>query len=200
MNSERAGKAPVEHQRRRALTAPGEDSSSASFAGIHESYVNITGIQEVIDHIKLVWASLWSDRALLYRRELNLDYAESSMAVLVQEMIAGESSGIAFGKSPTNPSHCVIEAVYGLNQGLVDGTIEPDRWILDRETGKVVSHTPAQRERALRPDISGVQDGEAHRGTTRSASPNIRKGLRDLRPLQCNWKASSWRRRIPNGR
>ncbi len=138
-------------------TAPGEDSSSASFAGIHESYVNITGIQEVIDHIKLVWASLWSDRALLYRRELNLDYAESSMAVLVQEMIAGESSGIAFGKSPTNSSHCVIEAVYGLNQGLVDGTIEPDRWILDRETGKVLSHNPAQRERALMPDISGVR-------------------------------------------
>ncbi|MFC1834609.1 PEP/pyruvate-binding domain-containing protein [Thermodesulfobacteriota bacterium] len=138
-------------------TAPGEDSSSASFAGIHESYVNITGIQEVIDHIKLVWASLWSDRALLYRRELNLDYAESSMAVLIQEMITGEKSGIAFGKSPTNPAHCVIEAVYGLNQGLVDGTIEPDRWILDRETGQVVSHTPAHRERALRPGISGVR-------------------------------------------
>jgi pyruvate,water dikinase len=138
-------------------TAPGEDSSSASFAGIHESYVNVTGTQEIIDHIKLVWASLWSDRALLYRRELNLDYAESEMAVLIQEMIAGESSGIAFGKSPTNPSHCVIEAVYGLNQGLVDGTIEPDRWILDRETGDVVSFTPAQRERALRPDISGIR-------------------------------------------
>jgi phosphoenolpyruvate synthase/pyruvate phosphate dikinase len=138
-------------------TAPGEDSSSASFAGIHESYVNITGTQEVIDHIKLVWASLWSDRALLYRRELNLNYAESAMAVLIQEMICGEASGIAFGKSPTNQSHCVIEAVYGLNQGLVDGTIEPDRWILDRKTGKVVSFTPAQREKALRPDVSGVR-------------------------------------------
>ena len=138
-------------------TAPGEDSSSASFAGIHESYVNITGTQEVIDNIKLVWASLWSDRALLYRRELNLDYAESAMAVLVQEMISGEASGIAFGKSPTNPSHCVIEAVYGLNQGLVDGTIEPDRWIMDRKTGNLVSFTPARREIALRPSISGVR-------------------------------------------
>ncbi len=138
-------------------TAPGEDSSSASFAGIHESYVNVTGTQEVIDHVKLVWASLWSDRALLYRRELNLDYAQSAMAVLIQEMISGEASGIAFGKSPTNPSHCVIEAVYGLNQGLVDGTIEPDRWILDRDTGNVLSFKPANRDRAVRPGISGIR-------------------------------------------
>lgn len=138
-------------------TAPGEDSSSTSFAGIHESYVNISGAAEVNNHIRLVWASLWSDRALLYRKELNLNYSESAMAVLVQEMICGDTSGVVFGRSPTNPSQCVIEAVYGLNQGLVDGTVEPDRWIVDRETGKVVSLSTANREIALRPDLSGVR-------------------------------------------
>jgi pyruvate,water dikinase len=65
-------------------SAPGEDAASASFAGIHESYVNVRGEESVLHHIKLVWASLWSDGALLYRRELKLDPQRSAMAVVVQ--------------------------------------------------------------------------------------------------------------------
>jgi rifampicin phosphotransferase len=137
-------------------SAPGEDSAQASFAGIHESYVNITGAEEILKHVKLVWASLWSDRALLYRKELNLDFDDSSMAVLVQQMVQSTSSGVAYSVSPTDRDQAVIEAVHGLNQGLVDGTIEPDRWLIDRESGVTVSFTPAKREMALRPDSSGV--------------------------------------------
>jgi pyruvate,water dikinase len=55
-------------------------SSETSFAGLHESYVNVRGIESIIEHIKLVWASLWSDASLLYRKELALDERKSSMA------------------------------------------------------------------------------------------------------------------------
>ena len=137
-------------------SAPGEDSSKTSFAGLHESYVNIHGKEAILNHIRLVWASLWSDRALLYRQELGLDVENSTMAVIVQEMVAGERSGVVFGRSPIDDTQAVIEAVYGLNQGLVDGTVEPDRWVLDRKTGKILSHHPAAREKVLKTAAAGV--------------------------------------------
>lgn len=130
-------------------SAPGEDSAKTSFAGLHESYIHIRGIESILEHIRLVWASLWSDRSLLYRRELGLDVEKSTMAVVVQEMISGERSGVAFGRNPLDPSQAVIEAVYGLNQAMVDGTVEPDRWLLRRDTGEVISHHPAKREKTL---------------------------------------------------
>ena len=138
-------------------SAPGEDSAKASFAGLHDSFVNVRGTESILDHIRLVWASLWSDAALLYRKELALDIATSAMAVVVQEIVAGDRSGVAFTVSPDDPSRAVIEAVYGLNQGLVDGTVEPDRWILDRRTGQVLSQRPAERQKALFASGAGVE-------------------------------------------
>ncbi|HSO61466.1 MAG TPA: PEP/pyruvate-binding domain-containing protein, partial [Desulfobacterales bacterium] len=68
-------------------SAPDEDTARASFAGLHESYVNIRGTEAVVEHIRRVWASLWSDAALLYRQELGLDAGRSAMAVVVQELV-----------------------------------------------------------------------------------------------------------------
>ena len=138
-------------------SAPGEDSSKTSFAGLHESFVNIQGLESILEHIRLVWASLWSDRALLYRQELGLDVEKSTMAVVIQEMVFGERSGVAFGMSPVHEKQSAVEAVYGLNQGLVDGTVEPDRWILDRESGQILSHHPARRDKILAPGPQGVR-------------------------------------------
>ena len=140
-------------------SAPGEDSLHASFAGLHESYVNVQGAESILEHIRLVWASLWSDRALLYRQELGLEVEKSSMAVVVQKLISGDRSGVAFGKNPNAPHQAVIESVYGLNQGLVDGSIQPDQWLLDRQSGKIISHFPADRvkEVVAGPDSTRVQ-------------------------------------------
>jgi len=76
-----------------------EDSAGSSFAGLHESYVNLRGFDAIIKHIQLVWASLWSDRALLYRRELGLEVEYSAMAVIVQRLVQSlkEFSGLAWG-------------------------------------------------------------------------------------------------------
>jgi phosphoenolpyruvate synthase/pyruvate phosphate dikinase len=137
-------------------SAPGEDASNISFAGLHESFVNVTGIDRILDHIRLAWSSLWSDRALLYRKELGLDVNSSSMAVVIQEVLLGDRSGVAFTMNPVNSSQSVVESVYGLNQGLVDGTVEPDRWILARDTGKLVSHYASQRDKAMEPSREGI--------------------------------------------
>ena len=81
-------------------SAPGEDSKKASFAGLHDSYVNVRSGDAILENIIKVWASLWSDAALLYRKELGLDPKQSTMAVVIQEMVLGDRSGVAFCRSP----------------------------------------------------------------------------------------------------
>ena len=138
-------------------SSPQEDRAGTSFAGLHESYLNVQGVEAILEHIRLVWASLWSDGALLYRKELGMDMRKSSMAVIIQELVPGECSGVAFSMSPDGADHAVVESVYGLNQGLVDGSIAPDRWTLDRQTGRILNHTPATREHAVRPTAEGTE-------------------------------------------
>ena len=75
-----------------------EDGSHSSFAGIHESVSKVSSFTQFILAIKKVWASLWSDAALIYREELGLDIKGSAMAVVVQEYIEGTMSGIAFSQ------------------------------------------------------------------------------------------------------
>ncbi|MEZ4602687.1 MAG: PEP/pyruvate-binding domain-containing protein [Desulfobacterales bacterium] len=144
-------------------TAPGEDDQGASFAGLHDSYVNVRGIDAIMDHVRLVWASLWSDAALLYRQEIGLSVIRSKMAVVVQEMIDGDRSGIIFTQNPANDRQSVIESVHGLNQGLVDG--------LFRRTDGLGSGLPAK----YYPAYAGGPEKVA----TRSSRAVVRDSLPD---------------------
>ncbi len=137
-------------------SAPEEDDARSSFAGLHDSFVNVSGTESILKHIRLVWASLWSDAALLYRQEIGLDVEKSSMAVVVQETVAGDRSGVVFTRNPNDENQGIIESVHGLNQGLVDGTVEPDRWIIDRYSDKIVSHTSPERKNWIIPSPNGV--------------------------------------------
>lgn len=121
-------------------SAPEEDTLRGSFAGLHDSYIEVQGEDEVLQKIKLVWASLWSDRAVLYRQELGLDPAGSSMAVIIQEFLPGRVSGVGFSRDPLDGSRLTIEAVKGNNQQLVDGTTTPERWQLDRHSLRQQAH------------------------------------------------------------
>ncbi len=141
-------------------SAPEEDDAQSSFAGLHESYINVTGVESILKHIRLVWASLWSDAALLYRQEIGLDVEKSSMAVVVQETVVGDRSGVVFTQNPNDENQGIIESVYGLNQGLVDGTVEPDRWIMDRDRSTIVTHTPPERKYWIIPGPNGVRLAE----------------------------------------
>jgi phosphohistidine swiveling domain-containing protein len=132
-------------------SAPAEDSAQRSFAGLHESVTDVLDIDAVIRAIQTVWASLWSDAALLYRQELHLDPMHSKMAVIVQEMITAEISGVAFGRDPRNQTvdSEIVEAVPGACSNLVDGLLEPDRWILRRNSGEVVEWVAGKRNTDL---------------------------------------------------
>jgi pyruvate,water dikinase len=128
-------------------SAPHEDRAGASFAGLHESVGRVCGEAELRDAVRIVWASLWSDAALLYMAELGMDPARSRMAVVIQERVDATPSGLAFGIDPRGPDsdRQVVEAVPGGCGDLVDGVVDPDRWILERRAGAVVSWRPGAR-------------------------------------------------------
>ncbi len=138
-------------------SAPGEDEKASSFAGLHASFLNITSADSILTHVKLVWASLFSDAALLYRRELKLAVEKSTMAVLIQELIPSDCAGVFFSQNPSDRSQMLIEAVWGLNQGLVDGDIDPDRWHLDRDSGRIAAHHAPERSHCMRAGTGGVE-------------------------------------------
>lgn len=155
-------------------SAPGEDSAGASFAGLYESFLNVRDPASIVDHVLLVWASLWSDGALLYRQEMKLDVAESAMAVVVQELAEGDRSGVAFSMSPTEAGASVVEAVWGLNQGLVDGTVQPDRWVLERSTGRLREHAGVDRllGRVERLRNEALREASRRRGEAPAEGPS----------------------------
>jgi pyruvate,water dikinase len=146
-------------------SAPGEDGGSTSFAGLHESVVGVRGRPALLDAVRTVWSSLWSDAALLYRRELGLDPARSSMAVLIQPLVEEDTSGVAFARDPraANRPVMVIEAVPGLCQGLVDGAVDPDRWILDRDSGETVESRQGERTGTGGPLLAAEELANLHR-------------------------------------
>lgn len=142
-------------------SAPSEDSAQRSFAGLHESIVNVQGPLLVLRSVQTVWASLWSDAALLYRKELSLDPLQSRMAVIIQEMVPAETSGVAFGRDPRDQSvdREIIEAVPGPCSNLVDGLVDPDRWILRQSSGEVVEWHAGERD-GVRPDVPLLKDDD----------------------------------------
>jgi pyruvate,water dikinase len=142
-------------------SALGEDSPDRSFAGLHESVLGVVGPEAVLDALQRVWSSLWSDAALLYLKELALDPSGSSMAALVQCMVEEDRSGVAFGCDPRDwaADREIVEAVPGPCADLVDGVVDPQRWILRRSTGEVLEWRRAATEE--RSDVPPLLDPRA---------------------------------------
>lgn len=114
-----------------------EDSAARSFAGQHDTLLDVAGDEALLVAVTACWASLWSDRAAAYRP----DSADAgSMAVVVQQMVDADASGVLFTVDPTGgrPGHLVIEACWGLGEGLVAGRVPSDLYVVDPETRKVV--------------------------------------------------------------
>lgn len=139
-------------------SATTEDSDEASFAGELESYFN-KDREELILNIKKCWASLFSPRAIVYRREKGLLKKDIGMAVIVQETIEADYSGIAFTANPLNKkkSEMVIEAGFGLGEAVVMGSITPDMYIVEKETAsikkKMISRQDALQEIGASGDV-----------------------------------------------
>lgn len=120
-------------------SAAGEDGRDASFAGMNRSITNITGEQDLVDAVADCWASLFTPRVLTYRAARGFTEAPE-MAVVVQRMIAADRAGVAFTADPSsgNRAHLVIEAAFGQGEVVVSGKVQPDTYVVDKATGRVV--------------------------------------------------------------
>lgn len=120
-------------------SAPAEDAADTSFAGIHESYTNIIGADALVRAVQACWASLWSERARTYRGLRGVT-DEPSIAVVVQVMVKSESSGVAFTADPRTGEldRIVIEAALGLGEVVVGGQVEPDTYVVAKDSFEVL--------------------------------------------------------------
>jgi pyruvate,water dikinase len=148
-----SGDAPFVAVRSSALS---EDSDSASFAGQQETFLNVRGADAVITRLQDCWASFFSPRALFYRAEKGA-LSDMRMAVVVQEMVRADKSGVMFTVDPIEKrrDRMVIEAVFGLGEGIVSGVLTPDHYVLDRDDGTIVREFVAVQTTLL------TCDGEA---------------------------------------
>jgi pyruvate,water dikinase len=109
-------------------SATAEDLPHASFAGQHDTYLNIIGKEAILQHIKKCWASLFTDRAVIYRMQNKFDNRQVSISVIVQKMVFPQASGILFTADPITSNRKVlsIDASFGLGEALVSGLVSAD--------------------------------------------------------------------------
>src|SRR6185503_5823855 len=116
-------------------SATAEDSKTASWAGELETYLNVTE-KDVVARVKKCWSSLFTPRAIFYRFEKKLHNKPVSVAVVVQEMVQSEVSGITFTVHPVTKDYnqMVIEAGFGLGEAIVSGSVTPDTYIIHKDS------------------------------------------------------------------
>lgn len=117
-------------------SATAEDLPDLSFAGQQESYLNIRSLAAFIAAVRRCWVSAWSARALAYRHRMGVDNAGVAMAVVVQRLVDADVSGVVFTANPATGTRAemIVNASYGLGEGIVGGTVGPDEFVLDRTT------------------------------------------------------------------
>ncbi|HDN74328.1 MAG TPA: pyruvate, water dikinase [Archaeoglobus sp.] len=120
-------------------SATAEDLPGASFAGQQETYLNVKGEKNVVEKVKECWSSLFTPRAIYYRVQKGFRHEDVSIAVVVQKMVNSEKSGVMFTSHPvTGEKKCIIEAVFGLGEAIVSGSVTPDTYIYDRRSKKLI--------------------------------------------------------------
>ncbi|MEK6908715.1 MAG: phosphoenolpyruvate synthase [Nanoarchaeota archaeon] len=132
-----------------------EDLADASFAGQQETFLNVKGADSLIESVKKCFASLFTARAIYYRKKKGFATEKGYLAVVVQRMIDSQKSGVMFSKNPLkNDGNIVIEAVFGLGEGIVSGMISPDHYVMNSKLD-LVDHKISDKKIALTRSSSG---------------------------------------------
>ncbi|ELY89156.1 phosphoenolpyruvate synthase [Natrialba hulunbeirensis JCM 10989] len=118
-------------------SATAEDLPDASFAGQQETFLNVTE-ENLLERVRECWASLFTQRAIYYRQEQGFDHSAVNIAVVVQQMVDAEKSGVMFTSHPsTGDPTMIIEAAWGLGEAVVSGAVSPDNYVVEREDRSV---------------------------------------------------------------
>lgn len=120
-------------------SATTEDASDASFAGLQDTYLWVTTLDQTLQRVRSCWASLYSVESVTYRRKRDFPESGVAMAVVVQKMVNARTAGVMFTRSPLTGDRSVIaiEGAWGLGSTVVGGEVTPDRWVIGKITGEI---------------------------------------------------------------
>ena len=160
-----------------------EDSAEASFAGLQDTYLGVSGAAAVLGYVRRCWASMYNDESVAYRRRLGLPEAGVAMAVVVQRMVAPRAAGVMFTRSPVTGDRSVvaIEGTWGLGSALVSGDVTPDSWVISKVTGEITARRVSPKAKVHRYDPGGGAAGPGGqaevmgRVTVRDTPPELRE-------------------------
>ena len=158
-------------------SATAEDLPDASFAGQQDTYLNIQGVDAVLDAVRRCWASLWTARAIGYRARQGIDSDAVSLAVVVQALVPAEMAGIMFTANPLNGrrDQAVVNAAWGLGEAIVGGLVTPDSYTVNKASGQVVAREIADKQ------VMTVRTAE---GTEEQPVPDTRRAVQVLNDAQ----------------
>ncbi len=155
-------------------SATAEDLPGMSFAGQQDTFLNIISDEALLDAVVNCWSSLWTARAIAYRARYGIDQSNVSLAVVVQEMIQSDTSGVLFTANPLTGrrTETVIDATFGLGEALVSGHVEPDHFVVESNSHKIL-----QKELGSK---STTTIGQATGGvTTEATEPRRQQAITD---------------------
>ena len=138
-------------------SATAEDLPDLSFAGQQDTYLNIIGAEQLLEAVVNCWSSLWTARAIGYRIRNRIDHGEAALAVVVQEMVQSEASGVLFTANPLTGlrTESVVDATFGLGEALVSGQVEPDHYVVDTLNRRILTRTLGAKKISTRGKSGG---------------------------------------------
>lgn len=167
-------------------SATAEDLPDASFAGQQETFLNVTE-EDLLKKVQQCWASLFTQRAIYYRQDQGFDHEVVDIAVVVQQMVDADKSGVLFTSHPsTGGSEMIVEAAWGLGEAVVAGEVSPDNYVLDGESGNVVDSSVADKQ------IMYTKDAETGETIEKAVSEDKRTAqVLSAEELQDLWELGS---------
>jgi pyruvate,water dikinase len=138
-------------------SATAEDTESASFAGMNETFLNVRGDEQVVDAVRRCWASLFGARTVFYRATRGFAQAEMDIAVVVQQQVDSARAGVMFTIDPSTgrDDRIVIEGAFGLGESVVSGRVSPDRYVVEKPTFAVLAREVRAKELAIESQPDG---------------------------------------------
>ena len=168
-------------------SATAEDQPDHSFAGLQDTYLNVKGLEPLFMAVQNCWASLWNSQALAYRHQMGISREQIAMAVVVQEMMPAQVSGVLFTVNPATGARdeMIVNASYGLGEAIVSGEVTPDSFIIDRSSYAVKTSVIGAKEQMVIAD-----EGQGTRYTAVEPEDRQRESLttdalRQLHDLAC---------------
>lgn len=151
-------------------SATAEDLAEASFAGQHATFLGVTGADRIGQAVRDCWASLYSERAIAYRAKMGCQGETLAMGVCVQLLVSASVAGVMFTVNPAtgSTSEIVVEASYGLGEAVVGGLVTPDRYVLEKRSGRTIEMRVGQK---------AVQIVAGPEGVVHQQVPPHRQGL-----------------------